>query len=114
MNFLSSPVQTSDLKCKLAEKDAALMGGFGDMHRLRDPDDDLGIPMVTMPTSQVWLGGALGGRDYAHVLPQTHRQTNGQATRQKKRTDGRMHTRAHAHTHPSSSSSSSIRYRSHR
>ena len=37
---------------KLAEKDAQLMGGFGEMSRLRDLDDDLGIPMVTMPRSR--------------------------------------------------------------
>jgi hypothetical protein len=41
------------IQVKLAEKDAQLMGGFGDMSRLKDLDDDLGIPMIMMPPSQV-------------------------------------------------------------
>ena len=45
--------EVADLKVKLAEKDAQLMGGFGDMSRLKNMDDDLGIPMVVMPLSQV-------------------------------------------------------------
>ena len=52
---------------KLAEKDAQLMGGFGEMSRLRDLDDDLGIPMVTMPRSRdvsvidaLVMGGSMG------------------------------------------------------
>jgi hypothetical protein len=46
-------LEVAELKCKLAEKDAALMGGFGGAHRLRDTDDDLGIPMLLMPSPQV-------------------------------------------------------------
>ncbi|KAG1661151.1 hypothetical protein FOA52_002526 [Chlamydomonas sp. UWO 241] len=64
--------ETSDLKCKLAEKDAALMGGFGDMHRLRDPDDDLGIPMVTMPTSQGSQRGHANHRQPRAVSAEAH------------------------------------------
>lgn len=41
--------EVAELKIKLSEKDAALMGGFGDISRLRDLDDDLGIPMIMMP-----------------------------------------------------------------
>jgi hypothetical protein len=36
----------SDLKWRLAEKDAQLMGGFGSPARLIDLEDDLGIPRV--------------------------------------------------------------------
>eukprot|EP00798_Chlamydomonas_sp_ICE-L_P001243 gene1243-32591_t len=43
--------EIADLKFKLAEKDAQLMGGFGDLGRLNDMDDDLGIPMVVIPPS---------------------------------------------------------------
>jgi len=44
--------EIADLKWKLAEKDAQLMGGFGDVTRLRNLDDNLGIPMVLLPPSQ--------------------------------------------------------------
>ena len=44
---------------RLAEKDAQLMGGFGEMSRLRDMEDDLGIPMVMMPPSRVRGGGGM-------------------------------------------------------
>jgi hypothetical protein len=38
---------------RLAEKDAQLMGGFGEMSRLRDLEDDLCIPaMIMMPRSR--------------------------------------------------------------
>lgn len=38
--------------CRLAEKDAAMMGGFGAVGRLQDPDDDLGIPRINVGASQ--------------------------------------------------------------
>ena len=61
--------EVADLKCKLAEKDAQLMGGFGEMSRLRDIEDDLGIPMAVMGAGPfsftqggAWQKGGLGSR----------------------------------------------------
>lgn len=47
--------EIADLKWKLAEKDAQLMGGFGSPTRLKDMDDDLGLPMVQVGTRNACL-----------------------------------------------------------